>query len=172
MLKYPYNNIKGDETMKKVPSIILQITLSICILLFLGSLVLVYFLSEEFAKSSPEIAYMQYPILILCWLIILGIIVALCLGVYLIQRSRKDNIFEKTTTTVLNMIGHCFGIGFLSSVGIYVYSYLCIGREVGLIGVYILATILVTFTAAIVFYFIASLFDKAIEYKIENEMTV
>ena len=54
----------------------------------------------------------------------------------------------------------------------YIYGYAQLGKEIGLVGGYLVLALAGYFLAAILVYFITDLFRKAVEYKEENELTV
>lgn len=73
--------------MINVRNVILELSLAVSILFCFLLFGFTYELSVSFAADSPQIAYMQYPILLLCYVIIIAIIVALCMGLFLVHRS-------------------------------------------------------------------------------------
>ncbi len=130
-----------------------------------------YDISASFARD-PALAHMQYPVLVLCYLMLACIFIALVVAFILIVKSTAKNIFERSTVRSLTFMGHLFLGAFVAILAATVYSYLQLGWGVGLVGAYLLGLCFICFSAALVMYFIANLFAKAVEYKEENEWTV
>lgn len=158
--------------MNKIRNVVLEILLATSILFCFLLFRFYYKISFRYVANSPELAYMQYPILTFCYIIIITMILALSMGLFLVHRSNKNNIFEKLTTKVLYTIGHCFILSFIVTSIIFVYAFVNIQWEIGMVSVFLFALMFLTFLGANVFYFISNLFSKAISYKDENEMTV
>ena len=158
--------------MSKIRNTILLLTLALSAFALLALFPLLLVLSRSFAEHNPEIAYMQFPILLLSYGMVTAIILAVVIGFYLVLQSNRQNIFARKTVKRLRIMAHSFTCAFLFTTAILVYSTSQIGNEVGLPGGYIILAMGVNFAGANVLYFITSLFEKAVEYKEENELTV
>ena len=156
--------------MNKVGIIILELSLAVSMLFCFLLFGLTYRLSVSYAANSPQIAYMQYPILSLCYINIIAVIVALLMGLFLVHRSNSHNIFERRTTKMLNTMGNCFMVSFIAVLLIFVYAFVNIQWEIGLVSTYLFVVMLITFLGANVFYFIAYMFGKAVAYREGNEL--
>ncbi len=157
--------------MKKFLNILLLIAIVLAGagLIFIGIL---FYSQAEYYATFPELIHMRYPILILCYLMLAFLLLALVIAFVLVLKSTAKNIFEKSTVQGLTLMGHAFGLAFLSILATTIYSYVQLGAGVGLMGVYLLGACFLCFAAALVMYFIANLFAKAVEFKEENDWTV
>lgn len=157
--------------MKKFFNILLLVAIVVAGVGIIGFTVPLYILSAEFA-ADPVLTHMQYPILLLSYLMLAFILVPLVIAFILVARSTTRNIFERKTVKSLTVMGHSFLGSFLAILAATLYSYAQLGAEVGLVGSYLLGLCFACFSASLIMYFIASLFAKAVEYKEENEWTV
>lgn len=129
-------------------------------------------LSEIMAEFNPEIAFMRVPILVMTEGYLAGIVVAVVIAILLTVGSTKEKIFCRRTTRLLRYAGLSFGISFLFMMGNMIYSYSILGEEVGIMGVYLWFGAGAVFLAMLCMLVLANLFEKAVAFKEENELTV
>ncbi len=151
----------------------LMLVVLILAALFIGLLMPLYFFTvSQTLAEDPVIAHMQYPILIPVILMLIALLAAILIAFYLVKRSNRRNIFDRTTVKWLMRMGHCFIVGALLIIIVAIYSYMQLGHEVGLVGTYLFLGILGLLASALAMYFIADLFSKAVSYKEETDLTV
>ncbi|HHT44234.1 MAG TPA: DUF2975 domain-containing protein [Fastidiosipila sp.] len=158
--------------MQRVKPILLSGLLFLAIAFFVGMFPFLIHMSAQYVNWNPELSHLRIPFLVLIFLVLLVSIVALVLALFLVLRSTRKNIFESLTVRMLNLIGHSFLAGALFFGVMYIYGYAQLGKEIGLVGGYLVLALAGYFLAAILVYFITDLFRKAVEYKEENELTV
>ena len=156
--------------------LVIRILLELTMLVFLVGVVWAFgFLtrmSHVMAESSPELVHMRQPILWLSYLVLAGIAGALLLGVYIVHRTHRHNIFERRTVRLLGLMALSFAISGLASGLMFVYSYSQIRWGMGMAGIDFIALTVAFFAVALLLLFIMSLFRSAVAYREENEMTV
>ena len=155
--------------MKKFNQILTVISLIAGIAINALMFLIFYLFSEIEAFYNPEIAYMQYPMLGLVYLMLSGFLAALVIALILVLKSRGESIFKQKTVRALRWMGHAFLFSFLA---IYLYSYSQLASGMGLIGAYIILALAMCFVAMNVIYFLANLFERAVFYKEESDMLV
>lgn len=157
--------------MKGMKKIGLLGALSVCVLLCIYGYFLLWGISESFEVQGPEIAHMRWPILIGCYIMLTGAVVALLLGIKSARKSEQE-IFSVATIKSLSWMGRSLSISTIAIICVYIYSWIQLGSEVGLVGAYLFIFVLLFFTATSVLYFIRDLFARAVEFHDENELTV
>lgn len=157
--------------MKGIKKIGLLGALSVCVLLCIYGYFLLWGISESFVIQGPEIAHMRWPILIGCYIMLTGAVVALLLGINSARKSEQE-IFSAATIKSLSWMGRSLSISTVAIVCVYIYSWIQLGSEVGMVGAYLFIFVLLFFTATSVLYFIRDLFARAVEFHDENELTV
>lgn len=146
--------------------------LALAIVFFLILLPWLNGMSHAYAASSPDLAHMRLPVLLLSMAAVLAVIAALALGLWLVIRSGRGTIFDRVTLRALAVMGHCFLAACLLLAAIVGYAYWHLQHEIGLVGGYLMILLAAFFLGANILYFIRNLFAKAVEYKEENELTV
>ena len=91
-------------------------------------------MSASYAAWNPELAHLRVPFLVLAILVVTVSIAALVLALILVLRSTKRNIFEARTVSSLQWIGHSFLLGTLFFAVMYIYGFVTLGSEIGLVG--------------------------------------
>ena len=158
--------------MKKFNQILTVISLIAGIAINALMFFIFYLFSENYAFYNPEIAYMQYPMLGLVYLMLSGFLAALVIALILVLKSRGESIFKQKTVRALRWMGHAFLFSFFSCLAIYLYSYSQLASGMGLIGAYIILALAMCFVAMNVIYFLANLFERAVFYKEESDLLV
>ena len=64
-------------------------------------------LSHDVARANPTITYMRVPVLLIAWSILACVLAALTLAFLLLERIRKDNIFEPQSVRHLRAAEMC-----------------------------------------------------------------
>ena len=157
--------------MRGIKKIGLLGALSVCVLLCIYGYFLLWGISESFVIEGPEIAHMRWPILIGCYIMLTGAVVALLLGITSAMESEQE-IFSRSTIKCLGWMGRSLSISTVAIVAVYIYAWIQLGSEVGLMGAYLFIFVLLFFTASSVLFFIRDLFARAVEFHDENELTV
>ncbi|WFF74102.1 DUF2975 domain-containing protein [Proteiniclasticum sp. QWL-01] len=150
---------------------VLLSAMSVCILLCLYSYLFLWNLSKSFAESNPSIAYMRWPILIGCLIMLTGALFALLLGIRAAAQT-EQKIFSQKTVRTLSWMGRSLAVSTAAILGIWIYALTQLGDEVGLVGAYLMIFLVFFFTASSVMFFLRDLFARAVEFRTENELTV
>lgn len=171
-----YDNLSavkfGRRTgMKGIRKIGLLTALSVCVGLCFFGYFLIWDLAAVFAAQDPELAFMRWPILTGCFVMLTGAVAALILGIRAAAR-REEEIFSRSTVKRLSWMGKSLGVSTAAITGVLIYSWVQLGSQVGLVGVYLLIFVLLFFTASSVMFFIRDLFSRAVEFHEENQLTV
>ncbi|MDO5734353.1 MAG: DUF2975 domain-containing protein [Eubacteriales bacterium] len=160
--------------MKKLNYILVLLSLTGALIVCLSGYYFFYLssviMAADVAKAGFD--YMQYPILALCYLMLLGFIVTIGTAIRLVYISQDAKIFSTRTVKHLQLMGHATLFSFLSCLSIYIYGYSQMGKEVGLVGGQVLLFSACIFAAMNIIYFLANLFARSVAYKEESDLVV
>ena len=125
------------------------------------------------ADIDAAITHLFYPSMAFLVVGTAGVALAIVLAAYLVLRSTRRNILGRHTVKVLKIMGHSCFASFLTIVLSLIYLQLALppGYQ-GPWFLWFLMALLACVTAALAFYFIASLISDAVDYREENELTV
>ena len=126
--------------------------------------------SQEVASANPTITYMRVPVLIMSWSVLVCGIATLVMGILLLERIRKNRIFEPKSVKLLQRIGWCAYAAILPLIALYIYTEVNVAGSIT--NLYVGLGMAVLFIIGLFFFMIASLFQKAVNYKEENDLTV
>ncbi len=164
--------LKNPGRAGKIHNVILIVTLILGIPVVCFGYVFLYLVSGEFAEASPEIAFMRTPLLIFTYLIVTAILALVIVLLVFAIKSIRKNIFDQGSIRMIYTMGHLLSFAFLTAVVMIIYTYAKIGSEAGLVGSYMILMTLILFSAANLIYFVARIFQSAVSYKEENDLTV
>lgn len=164
--------LKNPGTAGKIHNIILIITLVLGIPVVAFGYVFLYLTSGEFADAAPEVAFMRTPLLVFSYIIVTAILVMVVIMLVLAIKSIRKNIFDQGSIRMIFTMGHLLSFAFITAVVMLIYTFAKIGREAGLVGIYMILMSLILFSAANFVYFVGRLFQSAVGYKEENDLTV
>ena len=154
----------------KVQTVIIEVgvIVGMLLLIVIGAYLVPF--SQEVASANPTITYMRIPVLIMGWSVLACGLATLVMAILLLNRIRKDQIFEPKSVKLLRGIGWCAYIAILPLIALYIYT------EVNVVGsitnLYVMLGMAVLFIIGLFFFMVASLFQKAVDYKEENDLTV
>ncbi len=100
------------------------------------------------------------------------VLVILTLAILLVMRSFKTNIFVKEHTKLINISGHLLMVDSILTVIFYAIIQFRTPGGTGSIGMYIIGIAIVFLILALGAYFFAEMFEMAVEYREENDLTV
>ena len=126
--------------------------------------------SHEVAAANPTITYMRVPVLLMAWAILACALAALVMAFLLLERIRKNKIFEQKSVRLLKGIGICALAAIVPMVILIFYTR---AHVVGSItNLWVMLGIFVMIIAAVFFFLIAALFQRAVDYKEDVDLTV
>lgn len=154
----------------KVQTVIIEIAAVFGMLLLIAIGVFLVPFSQEVASANPTITYMRVPVLIMGWSVLACGIATLVMAILLLERIRKDQIFEPKSVKLLRMIGCCAYAAILPLIALYIYTEVNVAASIT--NLYVGLGMAIFFIIGLFFFMVASLFQKAVDYKEENDLTV
>lgn len=111
--------------MQKINSVILSLVLVIIgIIVLLLCIFVLPSLSQETSRINPEVAYLQYPILLGMYATAVPFFYAIYETVLMIQVAQRESVFSSRIVQGLNHIKYCaIAIIILYVLGIFVLDY-------------------------------------------------
>lgn len=155
----------------KIQTIIVEIGVVVAILLTVAVGVILYTLSFEVSKANPTIAYMRVPVLMMAWSFLVCVLAALIIALLLLESIRKNKIFEPGSVRKLKAIGNCALAAILPLVVLLFYTSANVAGG-SITNIYVFLGIFAMLVVAIFFFMIAALFQQAVDYKQEVDLTV
>lgn len=126
--------------------------------------------SHEVAAANPTITYMRVPVLLIGWGFLACVLAALVLAFLLLERIRKDRIFTQSSVRLIRGICICALVAILPLVTLLFYTRAHVSGSIT--NLYVMAGIFVMVIAGIFFFLVAELFQKAVDFKQEVDLTV
>lgn len=154
----------------RIKTIIIELGVIFLILYTLGVAAALVPLSQQTVASNPELAHMRVPVLIIVWAMLACAIAALVLGLLLLEKIRNDRVFEAKPVEYLNGMGICALAAILPVIILIFYTQVNITGSIT--NLYAGLGVFVLLFAATFFFLVAALFEKAVTYKQENELTI
>ena len=154
----------------RVQTIIGELGVLFAMLLTIGVGAFLVPVSHDVANANPTITSMRVPVLLIAWGFLVCILVALVMAFLLLERIRKDKIFELQSVHLLKGIGICALAAIIPLVVLFFYTRANVAGSIT--NLYVVLGIFAMVIVAIFFYMIAELFQKAVDYKEENDLTV
>ena len=127
-------------------------------------------LSYETAEANPTIAFMRVPVLIMGWLILACVIALLVVAFLLLLRINKGNIFEQKSVNLLKSMAVISLAPIPVLATLFFYTKANVGGSIT--NLYVVVGVMALVIVSIFFFLLASLFQKAVDYKNENELTI
>lgn len=154
----------------RTQTIFLELGVIFAGLLTLGVGALMVVISHDVARANPTISYMRVPVLLIAWAFLACVLAALVMAFLLFELIRKDSIFETQSVRLLKGIGLC---GFTAILPLVILFFYTRANVVGSItNLYVILGIFAMILIGMFFYLIAALFQKAVDYKQEVDLTV
>lgn len=160
-----------NDRARKVKKIILIILLLVFEVGLLCSFPYVKFVWEKFINNNPLYTRYTFSCLAIVYIGIVLAITAIALGTSLVIKSLKENIFTHDSTKLLRIIARLFGLVGLLMIIFTIYATI-VTPGLGSAWIWILVASLVFFIGDSCFLFIADLFEDAVNYREENDLTI
>lgn len=130
----------------------------------------VYKFSKLVAGIYPMFMNMQYPMMVLCNAMVLGLILALVFGLLALKNYGEDRVFERKTLFDLQVVALSFiGIFFSSILAILYTNFNLDGSITNLIFV---GVGLVSMLVGQIFLLLCDLIKEGMDLKEENDLTI
>ena len=121
-------------------------------------------------ENYAYIAFMRYPVLILCESMLLLFLTACILSVPLLIRIYKGKSFSIESVRLLKMMAWCFLVMILPLIALIIYTNQHVGGSIT--NLYCVFGIGLAFLAANVFGLFATLIEKASQFEQEVNLTI
>ena len=121
-------------------------------------------------ENYAFIAFMRYPVLILCESLLLLFLTACILSIPLLIRIYKGKSFSTESVRLLKMMAWCFFVMILPLIALIVYTNQHVGGSIT--NLYCVFGIGLAFLAANVFGLFATLIEKASQFEQEVNLTI
>ncbi len=130
----------------------------------------VYKFAKLVAGIYPMFMNMQYPMMVLCQAMVLGLILALVCGLLALKNYGEDKVFERKTLFDLQAVALSFmGIFLLSILAIIYTNFNLHGSITNLI---FIGTSLVSMLVGQIFLLLCDMVKEGIDLKEENDLTI
>jgi len=154
----------------KFKTVIVQIGVVVMMLFTIGGMFLMNTFSFEVARANPELAHMRVPVLSLGILFLFLILIILVIAFLFLRRIQRGNVFEMRSVKNLQAMGWVALATILPLVALYVYTEKNVSGSIT--NLYVTVAVLMMGVIAVFFFLIANLFEQAVHYKEENDLTV
>lgn len=154
----------------RVQTIIVELGVLLAIVLTIAVGAYLVPVSHQVAQANPTITYMRVPVLLMGWGFLACVLTALIMAFLLLERIRKDKIFEKRSVSLLKGIGVCALAAIIPLAILFFYTSANV--EGSITNLYVMLGSFAMVIVAIFFFLIAALFQQAVDYKEENDLTV
>ncbi|MDD3948377.1 MAG: DUF2975 domain-containing protein [Anaerolineaceae bacterium] len=154
----------------KIQTIIVEIGVVLAMLLTVAVAVGLYYLSFDVSLVNPTLTYMRVPVLIMAWSFLACLLAALIIALLLLESIRRDKIFEPGSVRKLKAIGNCALVAIIPLVALLIYTRAEVAGSIT--NIYVTLGIFAMLVVAVFFFLIAALFQQAVDYKQEVDLTV
>lgn len=154
----------------KLKTVIVQIGVVIMALCTVGGMLVLHAISYDFVREYPELAYMRVPVLSFGILFLIFVLMILVIAFLFLQRIRGGNVFETKSVKNLQAMGWITLATILPLIALYLYTERNVAGSIT--NLYVIVAVLMMAVMAVFFFLIASLFEQAVRYKEENDLTV
>lgn len=154
----------------RVQTIIVELGVLLAIVLTIAVGAYLVPVSHQVAQANPTITYMRVPVLLMGWGFLACVLTALIMAFLLLERIRKDKIFEKRSVSLLKGIGVCALAAIIPLAILFFYTSANVDGSIT--NLYVMLGSFAMVIVAIFFFLIAALFQQAVDYKEENDLTV
>jgi hypothetical protein len=156
--------------MTRLRPILLQVGVGLGILILACISIAIFPLSEQFAASNPQVAYMRGPVLALvipCLICAWGVLI---LGFVLLERIRRNQVFVPQTVADLRRIGWLCFAAILPLTCLAIHTEKNVASSIT--NLYVYGLIAICFMLGNLFMLLGALFASAVSYKAEMDLTV
>lgn len=154
----------------KIQTIIVEIGVVLAMLLTVAVAAILFYLSFDVSLVNPTLTYMRVPVLIMAWSFLACLLAALIIALLLLESIRRDKIFEPGSVRKLKAIGNCALVAIIPLVALLIYTRAEVAGSIT--NIYVTLGIFAMLVVAVFFFLIAALFQQAVDYKQEVDLTV
>lgn len=154
----------------KIQTIIVEIGVVLAMLLTVAVAAILFYLSFDVSLVNPTLTYMRVPVLIMAWSFLACLLAALIIALLLLESIRRDKIFEPGSVRKLKAIGNCALVAIIPLVALLFYTRAEVAGSIT--NIYVTLGIFAMLVVAVFFFLIAALFQQAVDYKQEVDLTV
>lgn len=154
----------------KIQTIVVEVGVVVAMLLTVAVGVILYSFSFEVSMVNPELTYMRVPVSIMAWSFLACVLAALIIALLLLESIRSDKIFEPGSVRKLKAIGNCALVAIVPLIALLLYTRAEVAGSIT--NIYVTLGIFAMLVVAIFFFLIAALFQQAVDYKQEVDLTV
>lgn len=154
----------------KIQTIIVEIGVVLAMLLTVAVAAILFYLSFDVSLVNPTLTYMRVPVLIMAWSFLACLLAALIIALLLLESIRRDEIFEPGSVRKLKAIGNCALVAIIPLVALLFYTRAEVAGSIT--NIYVTLGIFAMLVVAVFFFLIAALFQQAVDYKQEVDLTV
>ncbi len=154
----------------KIMSSICLFGLALLTLIIVGIGVYLWPLSQEVALANPTLTHMRIPVLITGWLVLAFIISLIVVAFLLLVRISRDKTFEQESVNLLKTMSF-LSIGPIP-VLIFLYFYTEANVAGSITNLYVMFGGVAFAILSIFFFLLSSVFQKAVDYKTDTDLTI
>lgn len=154
----------------KIKTAIVQLGLVVLALFTVAGMFLLNAFSYDIARMNPELEHMRVPVLSIGWLFLGFMLMILIVAFLFLMRIQKGRVFEMKSVKNLQLMGWITLVSILPLVALYIYTDQNVGGSIT--NLYVIVAGLMMAVMAVFFFLIANLFEQAVLYKQENDLTV
>lgn len=156
----------------KLKTMFLQASIIVALLLTVEAGFVANVLSYELTREYPEVAYMQMPVLFLVFFALGFVFSALVAASILLERIRRGKVFEATSVKILRVIGTLLLVAMLPLIAIFFYINAGTPGITNIMNYWVVIGGFILLVLSVFIFLIATLFEQAVLYKQENDLTV
>lgn len=127
-------------------------------------------LSHQTAAENPGIVHMRVPVLIMGWLILACVLALLTLAFVLLLRINRDRIFKQESVALLKAMAILSLAPIPVLISLFFYTQANVDGSIT--NFWVIIGIVALLIVSCFFLLISSLFQKAVDYKTDTELTI
>ena len=127
-------------------------------------------LSRQIAAANPTLVHMRVPVLIMGWLILTCVLALLAVAFVFLLRISQNKIFEQKSVSLLKTMATISLAPIPILITLFFYTQANVSGSIT--NLWVLVGILGLAIVSIFFFLVASLFQKAVDYKTDVELTI
>jgi len=127
-------------------------------------------LSHQTAAENPTLVHMRVPVLMMGWLILACVLTLLAVAFAFLLRISQNKIFEQKSVSLLKSMAMISLAPIPVLIALFFYTQANVTGSIT--NFWVLVGILGLAIVSIFFFLVASLFQKAVDYKTDVELTI
>lgn len=127
-------------------------------------------LSHQTAAANPGIVHMRVPVLIMGWLILACVLALLTLAFVLLLHINRDRIFKQESVALLKAMAILSLAPIPVLISLFFYTQANVDGSIT--NFWVIIGIVALLIVSCFFLLISSLFQKAVDYKTDTELTI